>query len=100
MFDHQICSPALLRGALFSSLILAFPFAASSADVFPGNNAIRVVVPTNPGPPPDAIGRIIATELFESEGWRVVVENRPGALQSLAIAEVLKQPADGLSIFR
>ena len=32
-------------------------------------------------------------------GWRIVVDNRPGALQANAMAEVLKQPADGLAIF-
>jgi len=45
------------------------------------------------------MSRIIATELSESEGWRVIVENRPGALSTIAMADVLKQPADGLSLF-
>jgi len=42
--------------------------------------------------------RIIANELAESEGWRVVVENKPGAIQTIGAAEVLKQPADGYSV--
>ena len=40
----------------------------------------------------------MATELSTSEGWRVIVENRPGALQTVGVAHVLKQSADGLSI--
>ncbi len=63
------------------------------------SNTIRIVAPTGPGAPPDVISRIIATELAESEGWRVVVENRPGALQTIALGDVLKQPPDGYSVF-
>jgi tripartite-type tricarboxylate transporter receptor subunit TctC len=73
--------------------------ATSAAPPFPANDVIRIVVPTTPGPPPDAIARIIATEISESDGWRMVIDNRPGALQTLALAEVAKRPANGLSIF-
>jgi tripartite-type tricarboxylate transporter receptor subunit TctC len=62
-------------------------------------NPIRIVVPTAPSTPPDIISRVIATELADSEGWRVVVENRPGAVQTIAGSEVLRQPADGYSVF-
>ena len=41
---------------------------------------------------------MVAAELSDSEGWRVVVENRPGALQTLAAADVLKQDPDGYSV--
>src|SRR4051812_4877015 len=89
----------VLFGVALPSLFLAYTLAASGGETYPGNNVIRIVAPTPSGPPPDVVGRIIAIELSESEGWRVVVDNRPGALQTLAMAEVLKQPADGLSIF-
>ena len=71
----------------------------SRADTFPGQRTIRILAPTGPGAPPDAIARIIANELSDGEGWKVIVENRPGALQTIAMADVLKQPADGLAIF-
>jgi tripartite-type tricarboxylate transporter receptor subunit TctC len=51
------------------------------------------------GTPPDIIARIVANELGLSEGWRIVVENKPGAIGTIAGAEVLKQPADGYSIY-
>jgi tripartite-type tricarboxylate transporter receptor subunit TctC len=63
------------------------------------SKVIRIVVPTGPGTPPDVISRVIGAELSESEGWRVSVENRPGALQTIGMADVLKQPADGHSIY-
>src|SRR5260370_23974208 len=59
---------------------------------------IRIVVPPGSSPPPDIISRVIAAELSESEGWRVVVENRPGAIQSIGVADILKQNADGYSL--
>ena len=89
----------LLHTLVAPSMILACALTTSQADVYPGNSIIRVVVPTPPGPPPDIIARIIATELSETEGWRVVVDNRPGALQVTAMTDVLTRPADGLSIF-
>ncbi len=68
------------------------------AQTFP-SNPIRIVVPTSAGTPPDIISRIIATEVSESESWKVVVENRPGAVQTIAGTDVLRQPADGHSLY-
>jgi tripartite-type tricarboxylate transporter receptor subunit TctC len=84
-------------------ILLALPLVcagvlASHAETYP-SNVIRIVVPTGPGTPPDVISRVIAAELAEGEGWRIVVENKPGALQSIGMAEVLKQPADGYTIY-
>ena len=70
----------------------------ASAQTFP-SNVIRIVVPTSAGTPPDTISRVVAGELSESEGWKVIVENRPGAVQTIAGADVLKQPADGYSLY-
>src|SRR5262245_41956296 len=61
-------------------------------------NSSRIVVSGGAGSPPDVITRIVATELSEHQNWRITVENRPGALSTLAIADVLKQPADGRTI--
>jgi tripartite-type tricarboxylate transporter receptor subunit TctC len=90
-----------LRPVAFGSaclLAIAVAAAASAqAQPYP-SNTIRIVAPTGPGSPPDVLGRIIATELSTSEGWRVVVENRPGAIQTIGVTDVLTQPADGHSI--
>jgi tripartite-type tricarboxylate transporter receptor subunit TctC len=83
------------------SLLALFAFgglAEVRAQSFP-SGTIRIVAPTGAGGFPDVMSRIIASELAESEGWRVVIENRPGALSTIAMADVLKQPADGHSIF-
>jgi tripartite-type tricarboxylate transporter receptor subunit TctC len=70
----------------------------AAAQSYPAN-PIRIVVPTAPSTPPDIISRVIAAELSNAEGWRVIVENKPGAVQTIGGSEVLKQPADGTSIF-
>ena len=59
---------------------------------------IRIVVPSAAGTPPDIVGRLIAAELGETEGWRAIVENRAGAVQTIGLAEVLRQPADGYTL--
>lgn len=73
---------------------LASPLAAQP---YP-SNMIRIVVPSAAGTPPDIMGRLVAAELAETEGWRVIVENRVGAIQTLGLAEVLRQPADGYTL--
>jgi tripartite-type tricarboxylate transporter receptor subunit TctC len=88
-----------------ASLLAAFSLSATglaptcvAGEPFP-SKVITIVVPTAPATPPDIISRVIATELAESEGWRVVVENKPGAVLTLGGAEVLKHPADGHTIY-
>lgn len=74
------------------------PADRAAAQSFPAQ-VIRIVVPTAPSTPPDIISRVIAGELQNANGWRVIVENKPGAVQTLAGADVVKQPADGYSIY-
>src|SRR5947208_15858 len=62
------------------------------------SNTIRIVVGSAAGNPPDIISRVIANELGESEGWRMIVENKTGAITTIGTAEVLRQPADGYTL--
>jgi tripartite-type tricarboxylate transporter receptor subunit TctC len=90
------------RAVMFTMLPLTaanfVPVCQAAAQQFP-SRTITIVVPGAPATPPDIISRVIATELSESEGWRVIVENKAGAVQTLGGAEVLKHPADGHTIF-
>ena len=88
---------SVAHGALIVLASAGFDI-SGHAETYP-SNVIRIVVPTGPGTPPDIISRVVAAELSEGEGWRLVVENRPGALQTIGMAEVLKQPADGYTIY-
>jgi tripartite-type tricarboxylate transporter receptor subunit TctC len=68
--------------------------APARAQSFP-TNVIRLVVPTSASTPPDILARIVANAIADGEGWKTIVENKPGAVMTLGIGEVLKQPADG-----
>jgi tripartite-type tricarboxylate transporter receptor subunit TctC len=91
--------PRRLSAIRSSVLALSFAIAASAAAAqsYP-SGMIRIIGGTAAGTPPDIVGRIIGNELAETEGWRVVVENKPGAIQTIGATEVLKQPADGHTI--
>ena len=62
------------------------------------NRAIKIVVPTPPGPTLDSLPRLIAGHL--SERWKVpvIVENVPGAAQNLGAETVAKADPDGYTI--
>jgi tripartite-type tricarboxylate transporter receptor subunit TctC len=89
---------ALARAGLIVTAAAACACERAAAQSYP-SQVIRIVVPTAPSTPPDIISRVIAAELQNANGWRVIVENKPGAVQTLAGADVVKQPADGYSIF-
>jgi tripartite-type tricarboxylate transporter receptor subunit TctC len=92
-------NPSFRRRLTFLAALLTLTAApsAASAQSYP-SNMIRIVVAGAAGTPPDIVCRIVANELSEMEGWRVVVENKAGAMQTLGGAEVLKQPADGYTL--
>jgi tripartite-type tricarboxylate transporter receptor subunit TctC len=88
---EQIVPLILLFGLLLlAPHVLAQAFSPSS---------IRIFVPSAPSTPPDIISRVIAQQLVTDKDWNVVVENKPGALMTIAGSEVLRQPADGSSIY-
>src|SRR5689334_16223309 len=78
-----------LAGLLLPHSVAAQPYPS---------NVIRIVVPVGAGTPPDIISRMVADGLAANEGWRLVIENRPGALQTIAMHDVSGRPADGYSL--
>jgi tripartite-type tricarboxylate transporter receptor subunit TctC len=73
-------------------------FTPARTQSFP-SGLIRFVVPNSASTPPDILARLVANALSEVEGWKTIVENKPGAVLTLGIGEVLKQPADGHTLF-
>src|SRR3954468_8135518 len=67
------------------------------AQQFPAG-LIHLIVPSPPGTPPDTVARIVASAIAASEGWQLVIENKPGAIQTIGLKEILKQPADGYTL--
>lgn len=90
---------ATRRGLLAAPALAVLPLVLpAAAQDFPGAPPIRIVVPFPPGTPPDVLCRMLAQRWAEAEGWRAVVDNRPGAIGTVGAAEVLRQPADGLTL--
>jgi tripartite-type tricarboxylate transporter receptor subunit TctC len=90
-----------LRNLLLSFITLAAAVGAfdrANAQTFP-TGVIRIVVPASASTPPDILARLIAASLSDGEGWKVVVENKPGGVNTIGAMEVLKAPADGHTMF-
>jgi tripartite-type tricarboxylate transporter receptor subunit TctC len=65
-----------------------------SQEAYP-SRSIRMVVPFPPGGPVDTMARLVAAQVQDRLGQRIVVDNRPGAVGTLGTAIVAKSPADG-----
>lgn len=80
-----------------AGVALAFSFATSAAEPYPGK-PVRLIVPYGAGGPNDTLGRYFARELSERWGQPMVVENRPGAGANIGMAAVAKSPPDGYTL--
>ena len=61
---------------------------------FPGRT-IRIIAPVPPGSPPDIVARVIAEQLSRDFGQPVIVENHPGANQTIGLRLVAAAAPDG-----
>lgn len=86
-----------LLSACLTSLLLICS-SATWAQSYP-SKAIRMVVPWPPGTPADVTGRIVADKMSTSLGQPIVVDNKPGAAGTIGMADALRQPADGYTLY-
>ncbi len=77
--------------------MLGAPAFARAAATYP-DRAVRLIVPYAPGGGTDAMARVLAQKLSEIWNQKVVVENRPGASESIAASQVGRSPADGFTL--
>jgi tripartite-type tricarboxylate transporter receptor subunit TctC len=73
------------------------PTAACAQAAFP-TKSIRFVVPVTTGGPSDIVARLLGEKLAQSLGRPVVVDNRPGASNTLGAAIVAKTEPDGYTL--
>jgi tripartite-type tricarboxylate transporter receptor subunit TctC len=86
---------SLRRLALLLSLGIAFcPPSALPQGGFP-SKAVKLVAPVPPGSPPDVVARLVAEPLGRAFGQAVIVENRPGANQTIGLGAVAASSPDG-----
>ena len=63
------------------------------------NRTIKIIVPYVPGGSTDLLARTLGKAVSDRFNQPVIVENLPGASGNIAVSYVLKQPADGYTIF-
>jgi tripartite-type tricarboxylate transporter receptor subunit TctC len=81
--------------ALFClGLVLA---GAAAAQPYP-SRPIRLIVPLAAGSTADILSRTLGNELAKEFGQQIVVDNKPAAGGSVAMAELARSPADGYTI--
>jgi tripartite-type tricarboxylate transporter receptor subunit TctC len=86
----------------FAILLVAGALAAVTAQAqttYP-NKPVRIVVPVTTGGPSDLVARILGDKLTASLGKPVIIENRPGASQTVGAAAVAKADPDGYTLLQ
>ncbi len=82
-----------------AALIAVVPLNAAAQSAFPNKN-IRLIVPVTTGGPSDLVARIMGDKLSQNLGRTVIVENKPGASQTLGADFVAKAAPDGYTLLQ
>ena len=85
--------------SLVASLLVISAGPAPGQSTYP-SRTVRIVVPVTTGGPSDLVARILANELSTSLGKPVIIENKPGASQSVGAAAVAKAEPDGYTLLQ
>lgn len=92
----------LSRAALYLGLLLTGFACMLQAEAFGQDypsKPVRIIVPNSPGLSQDLAARILGPEMAKLLGQPVIVENKPGANQTIGLEYVAKQmPADGYTL--
>ena len=83
-----------------AALVAAASAPCAFAQVGYPTKPVRLVVPVTTGGPSDLVARILADRLAGPLGKPVVVENRPGASQTVGAAAVAKAEPDGHTLLQ
>jgi tripartite-type tricarboxylate transporter receptor subunit TctC len=91
-------NPRLLYASLSLGLLAAMPLAAP-AQTYP-SKPVRLIVPVTTGGPSDIVARILGERLSVSLSQPVIVENKPGASQTVGADYVAKAKPDGYTLLQ
>jgi tripartite-type tricarboxylate transporter receptor subunit TctC len=80
-----------------AALAAASSLREASAQAYP-NRPISLLVPWAPGGSTDILARVVATQLHQSMGQPVVIENRTGAAGNIGTGAVARAAPDGYTI--
>ncbi len=83
--------------ALATAVLIGFATSAATAQGYP-DRPVKIIVPTPPGGPVDVIARLTANALQTSLGKAFVVENRPGAGNTIGSKDAAEAAPDGYTL--
>ena len=83
------------RAALGLALLLASGIATAQA--YPAR-PIKLIVPFPPGGGTDIIAREVANKVATSEGWTIVIDNKPGSGGNIGVDAAAKASPDGYTL--
>jgi len=86
-------------GLVFFALCAIPALAQTQSTTYPVK-PVRLILGPGPGSVADGLTRVIAAALSELWGQQVIVDNRPGAGNTIAPALVAKSPPDGYALHR
>src|SRR5436305_10255696 len=84
--------------AVCIAISLVAALLSSRAQEWPSRQPIRVIVPLSAGSAIDLVARVVFEQISMQIGRTVVIENRPGASQTLGAGAVAKAEPDGSTI--
>ena len=87
----------MIRAIVGCALFLSCVLGAQAQQSYP-DRPVKLVVPFPAGGPVDAVARVIAEELKEKLGQPFVIDNRAGAVGTIATNVVAKSPPDGYTL--
>jgi tripartite-type tricarboxylate transporter receptor subunit TctC len=96
---YRVCGAGVcmrMLAGLFVGISLAL-VAPAKAEDYP-SRPIHILVPYAPGGVSDIAARLVGQKLSEALGQSVIVENRPGGNGFIAVAALLRAPADGYTL--
>jgi len=85
--------------SLIAAVVATAPLPAAAQSAFPNKN-IRLIVPVTTGGPSDLVARIMGDKLSQNLGRTVIVENKPGASQTVGADFVAKAAPDGYTLLQ
>src|SRR5262249_47335480 len=86
-----------MRRLMLACVMVLLSVAGASAQSWP-SRPIRAVVPLTPGAATDIMARAVLEQVSAQLGQPIVVENRPGAGNTIGMAAVAKADPDGYTI--
>jgi tripartite-type tricarboxylate transporter receptor subunit TctC len=91
MSAGRILSAAVVALGLFGSFLPAY------AELYP-TRPVKIIVPTPAGGPVDVVARLVGNYLAAAFGQAVVVDNRPGAGNTIGSKEAAQAEPDGYTL--